>query len=630
MTQFGIFVRAFPATFPTVHFSNGREVENESVSMAICALPAGEHAADLDSEPLFPVRADDPPVIEVLSLDPTPPAIIASIPMPPVAEADSDTIPSRPRPRPFRRRLPKNADVAPRSLDSFYAPRPRPRTVPHRRCATIPDSPLIFVPEDSPEAIADPDVNPADPVPETIADPEPLSPSIVDSAVPPADPDPLPPSVADAIADPPLDPFRDPPAAPPPCVDDLPVAGSDQTVDAFVGAWLDDVIAPPGDPWECASVDSAIEHAIEELVTHAGPGSLPRRAGAVELVDTGTDPHEEGRRITEPPTARPPGPPRRLPRRVEPAVSDVATLTKKFLAGQPVTCNSPEMLAAAVWELEEQRDQAATEGLITESVKAQDAVDAARAQMMASIKRKTQQELQENISSRERDSREEYQQFMKDMKQREQAMEAKFEQQMVTLKERQEREDEEHDTLWKVEPKIRRFNRSSQKMRILRIQQRLLLAFRRYDEAEQVRRLAEDVLRADTVERHFQMNAQYQVSRALLEKKHDEEVDTFAKAWQTRRGEFTFLKETLARRFTHRFNNLRVETESARDPEKVWVRKHRFDGDQLVSLVGASHRRPIISKRIDATEFNTLALPPLPLNGVTRKIRTTANGRPTV
>jgi hypothetical protein len=115
------------------------------------------------------------------------------------------------------------------------------------------------------------------------------------------------------------------------------------------------------------------------------------------------------------------------------------------------------------------------------------------------------------------------------------------------------------------------------------------------------------------------MSTQYQISRALLEKKHDEEVDTFAKAWQTRRGEFTFLKETLARRFTHRFNNLRIETESAKDPEKVWARKHRFDRDRP----RCSHRRPIISKRIDTTEFNTLALPPLPLNGGSRKIKTT-------
>jgi hypothetical protein len=204
-------------------------------------------------------------------------------------------------------------------------------------------------------------------------------------------------------------------------------------------------------------------------------------------------------------------------------------------------------------------------------------------------------------------------------------MEAKFKQQLETLKEKQEREDDEHDMLWKIEPKIRRFNRTSQKVRILRIQQRLLMALRRLEEADQVRRLADDVVRADTVERHFQMNAQYQVSRALLEKKHDEEVDTFAQAWKTRRGEFVFLKETLARRFAHRFNNLRAETESARDPEKVWARKHRFDGDQLVNRAGAPHRRGIISKRIDATDFNTLPLPPLPLNGGSRKNKITVN-----
>jgi hypothetical protein len=411
------------------------------------------------------------------------------------------------------------------------------------------------------------------------------------------------------------------------------VAEAERTVDAFVGAWLDDVIAavgdgaPPGDPWACARVDNAIEHAIEELMI--GTPSDPKRRGTVrgmEMADLAVERHGQVRRITEPATVRTLRPARRIARGPDPVpVSDVPTLTKKFLAGHAVLCDNPNNLAAAVWELEEQRDQALVDGLTMESVKAQNAVNAARAQMMNSLKRKTQQELQEDIIMRERESRQEYEQFVMDMKQREQAMEAKFKQQLETLKEKQEREDDEHDMLWKIEPKLRRFNRSSQKVRILRIQQRLLMALRRFEEADQVRRLADDVVRADTVERHFQMNAQYQVSRALLEKKHDEEVDTFAKAWKTKRGELVFLRETLARRFTHRFNNLRAETESAKDPEKVWVRKHRFDGDQLMNLAGAPRRHTIISKKIDATDMNTLPLPPLPLNGAPRKNKILGN-----
>jgi hypothetical protein len=95
--------------------------------------------------------------------------------------------------------------------------------------------------------------------------------------------------------------------------------------------------------------------------------------------------------------------------------------------------------------------------------------------MLESLKRRCQMEVQKGISAREQRSREEFDRFQKEMKHREQEMEAKFAEQAEVLWERQGREIEEHDGDWTVETKLRQFNRASQKLRLLRIQQKLLM-----------------------------------------------------------------------------------------------------------------------------------------------------------
>jgi hypothetical protein len=257
-------------------------------------------------------------------------------------------------------------------------------------------------------------------------------------------------------------------------------------------------------------------------------------------------------------------------------------------------------------------------GQYPESARTERAVEAARLQLMDSLKRQNQERRQADLKTRTAWSRQEFDDFARAMGQREQQLEMRLREQLQQLRERQAREYAEHDAEWTVEPKQRQFNRSSQKVRVLRLQRQLLGTSHRFEEALQVSEIGDAVAQKETIEHHAQMQTEFEASRVLLDKKHADEMDTLLQAHEVRRGEFRFIRETLARGFTHRFAALKSEKETANDPDKLWVRTRKNDGLQIASMYGPK-RKITLSKIANVAEFNTLALPPLEMESVVRK-----------
>jgi hypothetical protein len=211
-----------------------------------------------------------------------------------------------------------------------------------------------------------------------------------------------------------------------------------------------------------------------------------------------------------------------------------------------------------VWELED-RLQALDDTQVLEIARTERAIEAARAQLMDALKRQNSERRQVEIHARATASRQEYEDFTRVMAQREQALEARLREQLIQLRNKQERECAEHNARWMVEPKQRMFNRSSQKLRVLRLQRQLLITSHRFDDALQVSGIGDKVQVEETAEQHFQMQAGFEASRSLLDQKHKEEVDTFVHAAEVKRGEFHYIRESLAKRFTNRFMALKTE-----------------------------------------------------------------------
>jgi hypothetical protein len=148
---------------------------------------------------------------------------------------------------------------------------------------------------------------------------------------------------------------------------------------------------------------------------------------------------------------------------------------------------------------------------------------------------------------------------------------------------------------------------------VLRVQQQYLLSAKRFDEAEQVCKIADRQNVEETVEHQYQRYVAYADSRRRLDIRQADEEDTIKKGGDGRRVRMQIERDKRTRRFTKRFRNLEVEDERAQDPERLWAVDHRNDGDYVATLNGGT-RSPAakIDKRAKVEFFNTLPLPALP------------------
>lgn len=302
--------------------------------------------------------------------------------------------------------------------------------------------------------------------------------------------------------------------------------------------------------------------------------------------------------------------PRRSPPDVDPQV--VSNLSEQFLAGKPVDCTDPELLAVVCRDLEVHRDNLMVSGHFRESLASQKAVDAAREQQLFSCKLRTHAEVNEELGEKRDSAEHDYEEFKRIMHDEEMKLELKLRDQIEALRERQEEELERHDEEWQTGAKLRLYNRSSQKVRHLRVQQALLMNAKRFDEAEQVFDEAERLVQHEASENHRQMVTDWLQSRSLLQQKHAEEMDTLLKACETQRGEFRFKMQTIERRHQNRLSALQIEEANASDPDKLWIVKHRNDGDQIANIMGTGK---IVKLHVvpHVCDFNTLPLAPLPV-----------------
>lgn len=287
---------------------------------------------------------------------------------------------------------------------------------------------------------------------------------------------------------------------------------------------------------------------------------------------------------------------------------DVSALSTKLLNGEKVQCDDPDLMGASITELEEQRDDLINSGKYMESVKYQNAIDNGKSQHLDLIKKQVSQETLEDINFRKNETQEKYNTMLKDMKDHEVILEDRYNKSLQNLKNRQEREITELEEEYSSEEKRRQYNRSSQRLRILRTQQALLIRTKRFDEALQVSKIADNLAQKETQQNHARMIADFNQAKAIIEAKHAEEYNTFIKKYEDRRKELNSRKEQESRPYENRMTTLRVEEEIAKEPEKIWAKKRNEQNE----LTARQLRKTSITVKPDVKEFNTLPLPPLP------------------
>jgi hypothetical protein len=316
----------------------------------------------------------------------------------------------------------------------------------------------------------------------------------------------------------------------------------------------------------------------------------------------------------------PPAPPDRSPRRR--GRCSLSPVAAQFLAQAPVACTVPATLAAVVSELQDHLDVAMCESRFQDSKRALHAVESARAQLLLSLKLQHQAEVQAELAAKRRAAEAQRSEFAAEMAARERELEDALQRGADTMTARHLETQRQHDIAWATEPRTRHYNRTSQRLRVLRVQQQYLLAAKRFDEAEQVCRIADRQHEEESVENQYQRFVSYADSRARLDLRQANEEDTITRDRGVRRGRLMFERERAARRFTKRFRNLEVEDERAQDRERLWAVYHRNDGDYVATL-NRGTRSPAtkVEKKAKVNLFNTLPLPPLPAAHSPRGVR---------
>lgn len=302
--------------------------------------------------------------------------------------------------------------------------------------------------------------------------------------------------------------------------------------------------------------------------------------------------------------------------------SEVTALSAQIYQGDPIETDDPDLLAAAILDLKDMRFRMECEGKFSEAVHCVRSVDRAKEYQLSLMKKIYSKEEVENVNEKIEATRKQLAKLDERAANRTSELEMELDELVENLKKRQEQEILRHDEEWKSETKIRDYNRTSGKVRALRYQQQKMLNSKRYDEAEQVKRIADNVVAAEAKVAYTQMKNEYQASYDLLMKKHQAEINTLLVANTRKRQELKARIEKLRRPYLLRISQLENEEELAKKEDRVWTLRYKSESATISRRMGMGSDANVQSARLRIPNYNTMPLPPLETESLKRN-RTT-------
>lgn len=305
-------------------------------------------------------------------------------------------------------------------------------------------------------------------------------------------------------------------------------------------------------------------------------------------------------------------------RKAKPDTAVVTDLSASFLHGDDVKDGDPELIAHAIVALQERRDELMLNGSFTKSLEVEKAINQAKDAQLQSMKKQSHEQFLSEIQKKRMEAENHYNQVKNDMKAKEIILNQRSREYLANTKKRHDKEMTDHDEHWRSEAVQRRYNRTSQELRSLRLQQQLLMRAKRFGEAEEVAKIAKAKERAECRESYKAMVKDFMESRRKVEMKHKEEMNIAIETVNRKKQEFQYFLNNMMKPYTTRMKNLENEHEEyAKESERVWNRKHRNEGNLVEQYVGVSRSaRNVIVKAVNPSDFNVLKLPPLPIPAI--------------
>lgn len=317
--------------------------------------------------------------------------------------------------------------------------------------------------------------------------------------------------------------------------------------------------------------------------------------------------------------------PRRSPRNtsksnraVETTAEDPEGLAEEFENGASVSNADSQTLAQTVVELENRRDNMVSSGKMKDSLKVQMAIENAKAAQRESCKRETQKQALKENQDKQQKVREELRRIQQNMNEAEEGLKKKNNEYIESMQSRHKDERSKLDKKWKNDKYVqRRYNRSSQQLRTLRLTQERLIRAKKFSESENIGQIADRLEKEETNRNYNLMLEDYSSSVKALEERQREELELAETVNSRKLDEFHTFVELKKRPYIKRLYNLKKEEEEiAASPDNVWNLKHRNDGDLVSSIVGPRSNNQTMNstRKVRELDYNTLKLPQLPIH----------------
>jgi hypothetical protein len=256
--------------------------------------------------------------------------------------------------------------------------------------------------------------------------------------------------------------------------------------------------------------------------------------------------------------------------------------------GKPITSSDPILIAETVVALQAEMEEALLQGSIAKAREIQEAIERGKAFQLELLKKQEQEATLNEMRERRSRTVRSLENFERALKSQEERVDRHIASYVETKKQRQVRELDDFVKHWQSEAVRRRYNRTSVELRNLRKQEKVLCALRRLGDAEQVNKIAAQRERVEVDAAYRAMTKDYVEMRGRLEDKQEEQRSVIADAAKRKKEVFECMSDRMRKPWAARMKKLDMEEESARDPQRLWNRKHRFEGDPIEQCLGVS------------------------------------------
>ena len=279
------------------------------------------------------------------------------------------------------------------------------------------------------------------------------------------------------------------------------------------------------------------------------------------------------------------------------------------LEGEDVSYLDSPTLHKLAEALRQHRNQVVAEGRDSEA--ADTAFMRVKALDDERMKSDAAKDRQDQLSERIQQARQDLRNLEETIRVQERNMKAEMATQLSEMEEKHAKEIENMADEFETPERMRRYNRVSQTLRAMRIQQIKLLNAHRYDEMAQVRQQADALEQKEALTNEDKLERDFEEALAAVKRRQEVDMAKLKQAQAVQVDRYNAAKNFDLRVARQRLKKLEIEMEEANNPEKVWSRFYRTESQKLGKRARARSCRGIAKRSVQTQEFNKLNLPPL-------------------